>query len=53
MEYSFNHSLSEWRKKVAFYTEDIETGIGLTINLVILELNFLIFRYICDCNLSY
>jgi voltage-gated potassium channel len=41
MEYSLSNSLSEWRKKVAFYTENIETGIGLTINLVILGLIFL------------
>ena len=41
MEYSLDRSLSEWRKKVAFYTEDVETGIGLTINLVILGLIFL------------
>ena len=35
---SLNDSLSEWRKKVAFYLEDIETSLGLTINLIILGL---------------
>ena len=38
---SFSTSLSQWRKKVAFYLEDIETGIGLTINLIIFGLIFL------------
>ena len=35
---SFNDRLSQWRKKVAFYLENIETNIGLTINLIILVL---------------
>ena len=36
MESISKHTLSKWRKKIAFYTEDVETAIGLTINLVIL-----------------
>ena len=36
----FNNALKEWRKKIAFYFDDVETGVGLGINLFILALIF-------------
>ena len=38
---SLNNALPQWRKKVAFYLEDVETVWGLTINLIILGFIFL------------